>query len=78
MVVGTKGFIAWFEALIYNKIRNACKNIYVKISVHTIGILLMVVGIYFLIITMPSLASIAGLLLIIIGLVIFVIPLGVE
>ena len=78
MVVGTKGFISWFEALIYNKIRDACKNIYVKISVHTIGILLMVVGIYFLITTMPSLASITGLFLIIIGLVIFVIPLGLE
>jgi hypothetical protein len=78
MVVGIKGFIAWFEALVYRKLRNACKNIYVKISVHTIGILLMVVGIYFLITTLPSLTSIAGLFLIVIGLVIFVIPLGVE
>jgi Ca2+/Na+ antiporter len=78
MVVGTKGFIAWFEALIYNKIRDACKNFYVKIFVHSIGILLMVIGIYFLITTMLSFASIAGLFLIIIGLVIFVIPLGVE
>ena len=78
MVIGTKGFIAWFELLVYYKLRNACKNIYVKISVHTIGILLMVAGVYFLITTMPSLASIAGLFLIVIGLVIFVIPLGVE
>ena len=78
MVFGTKGFIAWFEVLVYSKLRDACKNIFVKISVHTIGVLLMITGIYFLITTMPSLASIAGLFLIIIGLVIFVIPLGVE
>jgi hypothetical protein len=78
MVFGTKGFIAWFEVLIYRKLRNASKNIYVKIAVHTIGVLLIITGIYFVITTIPSLASIAGLFLIIIGLVIFVIPLGVE
>ena len=78
MVVGTKGFIAWLYAIVYNPIRNASKNIYVKIFVHTIGILLIVAGIYFLIIMIPSLASIVGLLLIFIGLFIFLIPLGVE
>lgn len=78
MVVGTEGFIAWFEALIYNKIRHACKNIYVKIFVHALGILLVVGGLYFLITTIPSFTSIIGLFLIFIGLVVFVIPLGVE
>ena len=29
-VIGTGGFIAWFYAIIYNKIASACKNIYVK------------------------------------------------
>ena len=78
MVVGKRGFITWFEAVIYNKIRNACKNILIKIFVHSLGVLLMMAGIYFLITTMLSLTSIAGLFLIIIGLVVFLIPLGVE
>ncbi|DAC71824.1 MAG TPA: hypothetical protein DSN98_08370 [Thermoplasmata archaeon] len=78
MVIGTRGFIAWFETVIYNKIRETCKNILLKIFVHAFGVLLMVGGIYFLITTMPSMISIAGLILIFIGLFIFLIPLGVE
>ncbi|MBE3121624.1 MAG: hypothetical protein IMZ53_10580 [Thermoplasmata archaeon] len=78
MVIGTRGFIAWFEAIIYNKIREVCKNIFVKIFVHTVGVLLMVGGIYFLITTMPSITSVVGMFLIIIGLFVFLIPLGVE
>ena len=78
MYVGTRGFIAWLYAVIYNPMRNACKNIYIKTVVHTIGIIVMIAGIYFLITTMPSLAGIAGLFLIVIGLFIFVVPLGVD
>ena len=78
MVVGTEGFVAWFEAIIYNKIRRACKNIFLKIFVHSIGVLLMLAGIYFLITTMPSITSIAGLFLFFIGLFVFLIPVGVE
>jgi hypothetical protein len=78
MIVGERGFIAWFEAIIYNKIRRACKNIFAKIFVHIVGMLLMIGGIYFLITTMPSMTSVAGLFLIIIGLFVFLIPLGVK
>jgi len=78
VVVGTEGFVAWFEAIIYNKIRRACKNIFLKIFVHSIGVLLMLAGIYFLITTMPSITSIAGLFLFFIGLFVFLIPVGVE
>ena len=78
MVFGARGFIAWFEAVIYNNIREACNNFFIKIFVHAIGVLLMIGGIYFLITTMPSLISIGGLFLGIIGLIIFFIPLGVK
>ena len=74
---GYRGYIAWFYAIIYNKIREACKNIFLKIFVHSLGLILMIVGIYFLIITMPSIISIGGLIIIFIGLFIFLIPLGV-
>jgi len=77
-IIGTKGFVAWFEAVIYNRIRKACKNILVKISVHLLGLIFMMIGIYFLIITMPSFTSIAGLFLILIGLVVFLVPLGAK
>jgi len=78
MAFGTRGFIAWFEAIIYNKIRELCKNIFVKIFVHSIGVLLMMAGIYSLITSIPSITSIAGLFLFFIGLFVFLIPLGVE
>ncbi len=78
MIVGKEGFVAWFEATIYNKIREACKNIFMKIFVHILGLLLMIIGIYFLIATMPSFTSIAGSFLILIGLVVFLIPLGAK
>jgi len=72
MIIGTKGFIAWFKAIVCNEIRRACKNIFVKIFVHSLGVLFMIIGIYFLIVTMPSLTSIMGLFLIFIGLLDFV------
>lgn len=77
-IIGTEGFVAWFYAVIYNRIRNACKNILVKITVHIIGLITMVLGFYFFIVNMPSLKSIAGLFLMFIGLVIFIMPFGVE
>ena len=78
MVIGTRGFIAWFEAIMYQKIREVCKNIYIKLFIHTVGLLVVIGGIYFFIATMPSLISVAGLFLTIIGLVIFFIPLGIQ
>jgi hypothetical protein len=77
-IIGTKGFVAWFYAVIYNKVRKACKNIFVKISVHLLGIVLMILGAYFLILTMPSFTSIVGLFLILFGLIVFLIPLGAK
>lgn len=78
MVIGTEGFVAWFEAILYNRIRKACKNIIIKLFIHSIGLIFMISGMYFLIATMPSFKSIAGLFLIIIGLVVFLIPIGVR
>jgi len=78
MVIGTAGFVAWFEAIIYNKVRKACKNIFLKIFVHLLGLSSMILGIYFLIVTIPSFLSIVGMFLALIGLVIFLTPIGVN
>lgn len=78
MVYGKAGFIAWFYAIIYVRVRESCKNIYVKILVHSIGVIAIVVGLFYLITTMPSMTSILGMILVFIGLVIFFIPLGVN
>ena len=78
MVIGTRGFVAWLEAGLYVRIREACKNIFTRICVHAIGLVLIIVGLYFLIATMPSMTSVAGLFLGIIGVLFFVLPLGVE
>jgi hypothetical protein len=74
----TGGFIAWFEAIIYKKVRDPCKHILVKIIVHTLGMLLMIGGLYFLITALPSIQGIGGMILFFIGLFIFLIPLGVK
>ena len=78
MVYGKAGFVAWFYAIIYVRLREFCKNIYVKIVVHSIGVITIVVGLFYLITTMPSMISILGMFLAFIGLVIFFIPLGVD
>ena len=78
MVFGKAGFVAWFEGIIYTRVRNACKNIFVKIFVHLLGLVFMVLGIYLLISTMPSISSIVGMFLGFIGLVIFVTPIAVK
>jgi hypothetical protein len=78
MVIGTRGFIAWLEAGVYAKIRGTCKNIFVRIFVHAVGLLLIIGGLYFLISTIPSMISVAGLVLSMIGVFIFCIPLGME
>ena len=78
MVIGTEGFVAWFQGLIYNKILDACKNIYVKVFIHLIGVIAIIIGVYLLITTMPSLVSIGGLFLALIGLVVFVTPFGAK
>ena len=68
MVYGSRGFIAWFYAIIYVNLIKACKNIYVKSILYLIGIILMIVGLFYLITTMPSLTSIIGMYLVFIGL----------
>lgn len=78
MVYGKAGFVAWFYAVIYVRLRESCKNIYVKILVHSIGVIAIVVGLFYLITTMPSMTSILGMFLVFMGLVIFFIPLGVD
>jgi len=75
---GYIGYIARLYAVIYNKIREVCKNIFLKIFVHSLGLILMIIGLYFLITTMPSIISVTGMILIFIGLFIFLIPLGVK
>ena len=78
MVHGKVGFVAWFYGIIYVRLRKSCKNIYVKIVMHSIGVISMVVGLFYLITTMPSIISILGMFLVLVGLVVFFIPLGVD
>ena len=78
MVYGKAGFIAWFYAVIYNRLRDACKNIYVKLLVHSIGIITIVVGMFYLITAMPSITSIFGMFLVFIGFIFFLIPLDID
>lgn len=76
--IGTKGFVAWFYAVIYMRIVCACKNIFVRITIHSIGLIAIIIGLFALISTMPSSTSIIGLFMILIGIVVFVTPFGAN
>ena len=54
------------------------KRIYVKLFVHSIGLIAMIVGLFLLITTLPSLLSIFGVSIALCGLVTFFTPLGLE
>ena len=75
-IIGTRGFIALFEAVIYNKVRKACKNIVIKIIIHSIGLMLMITGMFYLITSFISPIGIFGLLLMFVGFVVFMTPFG--
>jgi len=78
-LIGSDGFVAWTYAYIYLKIRNACKNnIYVKLFVHSIGLAAMILGLFLLVSTIPSVTSILGVIIALFGLVAFFTPLGLD
>jgi len=75
-IIGTRGYIALFEGIIYKKVRKACKNIIIKIFVHSIGLILMIIGMYYLMTSFTSPIGAGGLLLIFIGFIVFITPFG--
>ncbi len=78
-IYGSKGQRAWFFGIIYMWIRDICrKSIYVKLMVHSIGLISMIVGIYLLVVYFLALYSIIGITLGLFGLVIFFSPFILE
>jgi len=78
-IIGTRGFIAWFYAIIYMRVVRACKkNIFVRIFVHSTGLIITIFGLYTFITSILSKLSIYGLFLIFAGIIIFVTPFGVN
>lgn len=76
-IIGTEGFVAWFYSLIYMRVVRACKNIFVKIIVHSIGLIVIIIGLFALkTITPPT--HILGIILIFAGVVVFITPFGVN
>jgi len=76
--IGTKGFVAWFYILIYMRMIKACKNNFIRWAIHSIGLIITIFGLFYLISTMPSMTSILGMFLVFVGIVVFVTPFGVN
>ena len=76
--IGTKGFVVWFFILIYMRVVQACKNNFIRMFIHSIGLIITIFGLFFLISIIPSIISIIGMFLVFIGIVIFVTPFGVN
>ena len=78
-IYGSRGQRAWFFAFIYMWIRDVCrKSIHVKLFIHAIGLISMIIGLFLLVTTLPSLLSIFGVIIALCGLVTFFTPLGLE
>lgn len=75
-IIGTRGFVALFEAVVYNKVRKACKNIVIKILVHSIGLILMITGMFYLITSFIFPIGNFGLILMFVGFIVFITPFG--
>ena len=78
-VPGERGYITWFYSIIYMWIRKVCRrHIFVKLLVHSIGVIGMVFGIFLLISTMPSITSLIGILIGLFRLILFITPMNLE
>ena len=77
-IFGTGGFVVWFYMLIYLAIRKRCTNIYMKLFIHTLGVIIILIGWTLFVKPMLSFVSVPGLFIIFAGLVFFVLPLGVD
>jgi len=77
-IIGTDGFVAWFYSIIYMRIVRACRYNIIRILIHSIGLLLTILGLYAFITIIPSITSALGIFIILGGVVIFVIPFGIN
>ena len=77
-VIGSDGFVAWFYAIFYMKVVKACRNIVVRMFIYSIGIIIIIIGLFYFILTMPSIISIIGMFMILIGVIVFITPFGVN
>ena len=79
VLYASRGQRAWFFGIIYMWIREVCrKSIYVKLFVHAVGLISMIVGLYLLVSTIPSLTSIIGVFIGLFGVFIFFTPFSLE
>ena len=78
MVIGTRGHKTLLFGFIYNWIRQGCKNLYIKLFIHSMGLILIIIGLNLLIGYFLEPLSIIGLFLCFIGLFLFITPFGVE
>ena len=78
-IYGSRGYIAWLFGIIYMWVREVCrKSFYVKLFVHSIGLIVMVWGLFLFITELPSFLSAFGVFIILIGLVVFFISLNLD
>jgi len=72
------GATALFYSVIYKKLLSWCENVYFRISLHLVGLFIMIFGIYFLITKTPLALALIGVFIFVWGLTFFIIPFGVR
>ena len=78
MIVGSKGQITLLNGFFYKWIRQGCKNLYIKLIIHSIGLIVLLMGISLFICYIVKPLSVLGIFLSFIGLFLFLTPFGIE
>ena len=78
MVIGTEGFVGWFYAVTWRLIQRFCKKTYGKFITHSLGVILIILGMYPIIRFLNPIFQFGGLALIFGGLVLFITPFSLN
>lgn len=78
MIIGTNGFVAWFYTVTWKLLQEFSRKTYGKYITHSLGITLIILGMFPIIRFLNPMLQFGGLALILGGLVFFITPFGVE
>ena len=78
MFIGTEGFVAWFYAVTWRSLQEFSRKTYGKYITHSLGLILITIGMYPIIKIMNPVLIFGGIALILGGIVIFTTPFTVK
>lgn len=78
MIFGYRGFAAWFYIVTWRLLQDFSKRTYGKYITHSLGLVLIVIGMFPILKFMHPMLQFGGLVIILGGMVVFIAPFSVE